>query len=181
MKLPRIYVLTGPESTGKTTLAVILAEQLGAALVPEYARIYLQQNGPAYDVEDFRKMFEGQIGLEEGVISSAAELIICDTDVLTFMIWSQDKYKRVDQTIIDRLAAHQDRKYLLCKPDIAWKADEFRENPDDASELFEQYRTTLEAYGLQYQVVSGSGEERIKKALACFQEHNYDTRSSNSS
>lgn len=37
----RRVVVTGPESTGKTTLARRLAEQLATAWVPEYARAFL--------------------------------------------------------------------------------------------------------------------------------------------
>jgi NadR type nicotinamide-nucleotide adenylyltransferase len=37
----RRIVVTGPESTGKTTLAQGLAERLATTWVPEYARAYL--------------------------------------------------------------------------------------------------------------------------------------------
>jgi hypothetical protein len=35
----------GPESTGKTTLAIQLADHYKTAWVPEFARDYLQENG----------------------------------------------------------------------------------------------------------------------------------------
>ena len=35
--------LVGPESTGKSTLTVALAEFYGAAFVPEYAREYINE------------------------------------------------------------------------------------------------------------------------------------------
>ncbi|MGO8608995.1 AAA family ATPase, partial [Rhizobium johnstonii] len=40
--------LTGPESTGKTTLSRLLAEHYGTTWAQEYARYYLEQHGPGY-------------------------------------------------------------------------------------------------------------------------------------
>jgi nicotinamide riboside kinase len=40
-------VLTGSESTGKSTLAVELARHYGAELVPEFVRAFAEQKGAA--------------------------------------------------------------------------------------------------------------------------------------
>ena len=44
--------LTGPESTGKSTLAAQLAAHYGTVFAPEFAREYLAESGPHYAAED---------------------------------------------------------------------------------------------------------------------------------
>lgn len=43
---PRRVCVTGPECTGKTTLARALAEWAGVAWVPEASRAYAEAHGP---------------------------------------------------------------------------------------------------------------------------------------
>ncbi|MCB0706487.1 MAG: ATP-binding protein, partial [Saprospiraceae bacterium] len=45
-------LITGPESSGKTTLARSLAEAQDEPWVPEYAREYLEKYGPDYTLND---------------------------------------------------------------------------------------------------------------------------------
>ena len=49
-KLLRVS-LTGPESTGKSTLAARLAAHYGTAFAPEFAREYLADVGPHYSIQ----------------------------------------------------------------------------------------------------------------------------------
>ncbi|MCB0529363.1 MAG: ATP-binding protein, partial [Saprospiraceae bacterium] len=53
-------VVTGPESSGKTTLAAALSDQLAAPVVPEFAREYLAHLGRAYQREDLAAIGAGQ-------------------------------------------------------------------------------------------------------------------------
>ena len=60
MTKPYVITIVGPESSGKTTLASALANQLGCLWVPEYARTYLDQLERSYDFEDLVHIAEGQ-------------------------------------------------------------------------------------------------------------------------
>ena len=51
-------VLYGPESTGKTTLAKLLAKEFHTTWVPEYARVYLQEK---WDKKKGSVLFRGSI------------------------------------------------------------------------------------------------------------------------
>src|SRR5207253_481391 len=56
-------VLTGSESTGKSTLARQLAEYYAAELVPEFVRDYAAKKGAALDYSDHGPIARGQIAL----------------------------------------------------------------------------------------------------------------------
>lgn len=60
-------VVIGPESTGKSTLCARLAEHYKTLWVPEYAREYLEKNGPEYTYDDLLTIAKGQIESEESI------------------------------------------------------------------------------------------------------------------
>ncbi len=70
---PFIITITGPESSGKTTLARKLAGKLGSIWVPEYAREYLSRVGKPYDIKDLALMAQGQWTWIEQARAKAAE------------------------------------------------------------------------------------------------------------
>ncbi len=93
-------ILTGPESSGKTTLARQLAKHFNVPLVEEYARTFFEKKEtPQYKQEDLLEIAHGQLDLEqqtykvfENLIGLEQHLIISDTDLLTLKIWSNEVY-----------------------------------------------------------------------------------------
>jgi HTH-type transcriptional regulator, transcriptional repressor of NAD biosynthesis genes len=93
-------ILTGPESTGKSTLAKQLANHFNAPLVEEYARTFFEKKEtPQYVQEDLDEIAKGQLDLEQqayvvfkNLIGLSPHLIICDTDLLTLKIWSTEVF-----------------------------------------------------------------------------------------
>ena len=63
-----IISIVGPESSGKTTLSVELAKQLGGAWLPEYARSYLSSS--EYTELDLEHITHEQIQREIDFIAS---------------------------------------------------------------------------------------------------------------
>ena len=57
-------ILTGPESSGKTTLAKQLAERFQTTWVPEFARTYLDNLTRPYREDDLLRIAQGQKDLE---------------------------------------------------------------------------------------------------------------------
>ncbi|MFK8006949.1 MAG: AAA family ATPase [Saprospiraceae bacterium] len=57
-------ILTGPESTGKSTLARQLAQVYNTVWVPEFARTYLEGLNRPYRGDDLLKIAKGQRDLE---------------------------------------------------------------------------------------------------------------------
>jgi nicotinamide riboside kinase len=168
-----LLVTTGPESSGKTTLARALQRTLAAPLVDESSRAYLNRRldvDPAwhYQESDLHGIAQEQRASEALALRSAPPLIVCDTDLLVLHIWSLEKYQRVapdlEQLIQDSL--QQPRLFLLCSPDMPWEPDPLRENPSDRWRLFDRYRATLEDLALPHLVLSGPHEQRLQTVLA---------------
>ena len=81
-------VLTGPECSGKTTLAMELAGHHGVAVAPEPAREQLQPER-SYQPSDLLELIQQQIRLEH---HATAELQIFDTDLQNIYLWWQEKF-----------------------------------------------------------------------------------------
>jgi NadR type nicotinamide-nucleotide adenylyltransferase len=150
-------VITGPESSGKTTLCRDLARYFNAEMVDEYARQYLNLMGSSYTVDDLYIIAERQIEYEIKLKNQT--LIFCDTDLLTMHIWMQEKFKITDLNFAQNLEDYHDRIYFLCKPDIPWEYDPLRENSEDRDRLFSIYENTLKEYKLKYHIIKGADFE----------------------
>ncbi len=157
-------VLTGPESTGKSSLCSSLSKYYKVPFVDEYARTYIDQLGRAYIQSDLSKIAIGQYEWIKRIPENTSSLI--DTDLLTIIIWSEYKYSNVDQRIIDRFYASKSDFYLLCSPDLKWTPDPQRENSNDRDYLFDLYERSLKKYQCNYGIVSGIDQERFDSAKA---------------
>lgn len=153
-------VFTGPESTGKSTVANTIALQSGLPLVNEYARTYLSKQGGKYTYDDLLHIAKGQVMWEQEARSDNAN-IICDTDLLTIFIWSDVKFGKCDPMIKSKLMDDPATHYFLCTPDIPWKFDPLREDPTNRDELFDIYRLTIEILKVDYTILKGSKDKRL--------------------
>ena len=158
MNLHKI-IITGPESSGKTTLCEQLSKHFNLPLSKEYAREYLDALKRDYNSDDLLKIAKGQLQTENG-------LQLLDTDLITLKIWSEYKYGSCDKWILTQIEKQKSEKrfYLLCKPDIAWQEDKQRENPNDREELFEIYKLELDDLRHKYFIVEGG--DRIENSIS---------------
>ncbi|MFP4090612.1 MAG: AAA family ATPase [Cyclobacteriaceae bacterium] len=166
--LPLKVIITGPESSGKTTLARQLATVFAEPWVPEFARDYINTLDRKYQETDLLEIARGQIKREEEYTKEANQLLICDTGLEVLKIWSEYRFGRCHPWILEQLEKKRPELYLLCAPDIPWEYDPQRENPDDRQELFEIYRKELS--GQNVQEVSGSRQQRLATAQEAAQQ-----------
>lgn len=158
--------ITGPESTGKTTLAKALANELKTAWVPEFSRSYLTRLGRPYRKGDLLEIAKGQLAWQQGAKAQQGKPIVCDTGMLVLKIWSEYKYKNAHRFILEQLENQQQHLHLLCAPDIPWADDPLRENPADRAHLFQLFTAELERSGTPYATVQGdTPEQRLASAL----------------
>ena len=154
--------ITGPESSGKTTLSQALSEHFKVPFIPEFAREYLEKTNGKYEQLDLDTIAQGQL---KSLLSSENNIVICDTDFSVLEIWSQYKYKKVSELINKLVAEDLFDLHILCSPDIPWEADILRENPNSREQLFELYTASLNKHSKNFIVVNGSPKNRIKKSL----------------
>ena len=154
--------ITGPESSGKTTLCLSLAEHFNVASIPEFARVYLERTEGDYEQSDLDQIAEGQL---ESIVSSSNKVDICDTDFSVLEIWSQYKYGNVSVPIQKLVEQDLFDLHILCTPDIPWEEDPLRENADNRDQLFELYKASLKKYNKNFIIVSGEHESRLEKSL----------------
>ena len=143
-------IVTGPESSGKTTLCEALSKHLKVCCSKEYAREYLNEIDRDYTQEDLIKIAKKQLTSEKNTV-------LLDTDLITIKIWSNYKYGNCDNWILKQIQKQQseNRFYFLCKPDIEWDQDPLRENPKNRMELFRIYKKELESLNYNYYIVKG--------------------------
>ena len=160
-------IVTGAESSGKSTLVAALQEALNCPFCSEYAREYLTDLQRPYDYADLLHIAEGQLAAQNKCINTESEspYRIFDTDLLTIKIWSEYKYHQTHTWVLDNIKASENEIYLLLKPDIPWEFDILRENPDNRSEIYAIYKKELMEYGKRFVEIGGSHEERLKKSL----------------
>ena len=154
---------TGPECSGKSTMAKWLSDEYSLKIVEEYAREYLQKK-KGYSIHDL-----DVIAAEQFVRNSSQGALVADTEMLVLKIWSEEKYQRVSKNILQLLKQQEFDFYFLCKPDFNWVSDPLRENALDRERLFDLYDTSLKKYKYPYCVLSGTKVERkeiIKSILA---------------
>ena len=160
------FVITGPESTGKSTLTKILAQEYNTSWVKEHSRHYLNNLTQAYTFEDVIEMAKIQLQKEQEAVLQN-ELLFLDTDLTVFYVWIKEKYKQEVDWINEHIAQAQNKIYLLCAVDLEWEHDQLREHPklEDRERLFNEYQKLYELYNLTYYVISGDKIAREKKAI----------------
>jgi len=167
-------VLTGPESCGKTTLAQDLSGALGAPLVAECSRPYLQEKMAAnarfhYREADLLAIAQAQQQAEQAQLVGKPDWVVCDTDLLVIIVWSEVRFGHCHGEIVEtflRVNEANPRHYLLCDSSIPWEPDPLRENPKDRAELFALYEQKLAYFDLHYTVMRGDKAQRLEQALA---------------
>lgn len=165
-------VVTGPESTGKTTLARRLAEHFGTRWVPEFARAYLERRNAERGTtavcleEDIEPIAHGQLHDEDREAQRAERVLLCDTDLIVTKVWSEHYFGRCAAWI---QAAARSRRYdlhLQLDVDVPWVEDALRDQPHSREHFRELFRRELLAHGCRVQEIAGTWEARFAQAVA---------------
>ena len=172
--------LTGPESTGKSTLALALAGAYGAELSTEAARAYaaarLTERGPdtppgeLLGPDDVSPIARMQLALEDEAAARArvrgTPRVVRDTDLVSTVVYAHHYYgacpRWIERAARDRRAA----LYLLCDIDLAWEPDAQRDRPHARAELRDAFVRALDAFGSRWALVDGRGPAREAAARA---------------
>lgn len=163
--------LLGAESTGKSQLALALCtrlQQSGLTVhrVDEYLREWCDTHQRTPRQDEQRHIVETQI---ERVLSApTGAVVIADTTPLMTAVYSQMLF---NDNSLDALALTHQSVYdvhLLTGLDLPWVYDGLqRDGPHVREPVDAAVRQMLSLAGLPYQVVYGTGEQRLENALFC--------------
>jgi len=173
---PRLLCLLGAECTGKTSLAQALAAALPAIWVPEYLRLFCDQQGRTPRPEEQAHIAAQQQALETAALAQAQaqglNWVVCDTAPLLTAVYSE--YVFGDNSLYPMARAAQQRYTLtlLLQPDFPWQADGLQRDGEHA-------RTAVQAMleremALQtgpWQPLTGSLAQRLGHALHTLKNH----------
>lgn len=159
-------VVTGSESTGKTTLATMLADALGTVASPEFARDYLDRKPAPLDRFDVEVIAVGQLDQELRWARRAERVLILDTDLFSTVVYGEHYYGSLEPWIERVAGERRGDLYLLMDVDVPWVADPQRDRGDRREEMHALFRGVLDRNGVRYVTISGSWTERLDRALA---------------
>jgi NadR type nicotinamide-nucleotide adenylyltransferase len=166
----RRVVVSGPESTGKTTLARRLAEHYRSAWVPEYVRAYLESRPlrePPSLVrwEDVEAIARGQIAAEDAAARAAPRVLFLDTDLHSTKVYCEHYFGRCPEWIARAARERAYDLHLLLLTDLPWVADPLRDRPQERERLLELFRRELRQAGRRVVEIGGASQARFAGAL----------------
>jgi nicotinamide riboside kinase len=158
-------VITGAESTGKSVLSKVLAKHYDALLVPELARVYIENLGRHYSYDDIALIARMQIEQEQN-IPNKTKLVFFDTWLIITKVWFEFVYGNSPDWLHEYILKSSISLFLLCDIDIPWISDPVRENGGETRKILQDiYKNELVKYGFNYQIVSGIGPVRTQNAI----------------
>lgn len=171
----RIICLHGPESTGKSTLGLALAQHFGAELVSEYGRDWCAEHGAETSMADLVAIAETHGALIEAAraraIAAGQSWLILDTDPVMTAVWAQMLYGSQDAALAARGPVAD--LYLVPDIDLPWVADGLRYlgAPEERARFMALSVAELEARDLPYALIRGEGPARLASALEAIHQH----------
>lgn len=154
--MTRICV-TGPECTGKTTLAQRLAAQLGVDWVPEAARLYAERIGRELTVDDVEPIAREHIALSD---AAGKGLVVLDTDLVSTAVYGRYYYGFTSPWVEAEATTRLADLYLLCDVDVPWVPDGIRDRPAQRESIFDKFAAELRARRAHTVVIRGPWDAR---------------------
>ncbi len=161
----RRIVITGSESTGKTTLAGMLAARYDTVATPEFSRDYAGGRHVPLDRHDVEAIAVGQMALEDRYRRRSSRILFSDTDLFSTVVYGRHYYGSL-QPWIERVALERRGDlYLFLDIDVPWVADPIRDRGSQRAEMHALFRDMLDRYGLPYVTIGGDWPDRFASAI----------------
>jgi NadR type nicotinamide-nucleotide adenylyltransferase len=157
-------VVTGSESTAKTTLAERLARYYRAELVPEFVREYAEARHGVIEFADHGPIARGQMALEDEAIARGNRILIQDTDLLSTVVYCEHYFGKCPAWIAEAARERAPDLYLLCEIDVPWVADGVRDRGHMRDGMQRLFRDAVNQSGVPVAVITGDRDERLERA-----------------
>ncbi|MBB6343460.1 nicotinamide riboside kinase [Pseudomonas fluvialis] len=164
----KVLVLTGPESSGKSTLSLRLQQAFGGLCVAEQVRLYIEQSGRDTHYGDVDIIARQQLAAEDAARAARPHLLILDTHLLSNLLWSRLLFNNAPDWLEAALHQRQYDLHLLLDPrGVAWQADGQRCQPQLQERLrfHQDCQAWLEQHDQHYLAIGGDWQRREAQAL----------------
>ena len=159
----------GPESTGKTTLAIQLAAHYETEWVPEFARDYLQDkwnnSKEICDVSDMMPIAYGQTRLENLKLKTAHNYLFCDTNLMVTKVFSDVYYNYCNPLLNKAAQKHKYDLFFLTDIDVPWEKDDLRDRTTGRESVFSVFKQSLIDNNKPFITLSGNKDLRLQNAI----------------
>jgi NadR type nicotinamide-nucleotide adenylyltransferase len=162
---PLRVVVTGSESTGKTTLAARLAAHYGTIAVPEFSRVYAASAACELTPDDVEPIALGQLAAERQAEARTGRLLVQDTNLLSTLVYAEHYYGVAPRWIAGALRDHPADLYLVCDVDVPWVPDPARDRGYMRSEMHALFAAAVRETGVPFVVIRGDWEQRFRAAV----------------
>jgi nicotinamide riboside kinase len=165
-KTPKIIVVTGAESTGKSVLTQQLSRLFCAPAFPEFSREYIEQLKHPYNYNDVMSIALMQNAQMNKSRVLRQEYVFFDTWLIITMVWFEVVFKKIPGWIPETIKNSPVDLFLLCDTDIPWVPDKVRENGGEMRELLnKRYLQIIREAGFKYRLVTGASDKRLLNAV----------------
>lgn len=154
----------GGESTGKSTLARVLAERLGTVWVPEFGRTLWEQQGGDLLAQDLLRIAATQAQHEDQAAQQAHRWLFCDTTPLVTLGYSGWMFGTMPGPLL-RAAERAYDLLFLCAPDIPFEQDGTRVGEGFRMRQHAWYLQQLQARGVDHVLLEGDLDTRVARVL----------------
>lgn len=174
---PVVVVVTGAESTGKSTLASALTRELGATLVPEFARAYAERVRRPLTAADVEPIARGQVAAQDAALEQvrrrlagegwrhrASGLLILDTDLLSTLVYTRHYYGDTMPELESLVRERRPDAYLLAGAEFPFEPDPVRDSAHAREALHEKFMEATGASGVPTTRLLGTVNERLRAA-----------------
>jgi nicotinamide riboside kinase len=170
MTSPRLICIIGAESTGKTTLARLLAAHFRSFWVPEYLREFCALHDRTPTREEQAQIIETQQHAVQTAQQKASEegapFVFCDTAPLLTAIYSDFIFGDAALYARARSLHAGYALTLLLAPDIAWVADGLQRDGEQVrGPVTQMIVRELAAMTQPVATVAGQGAARLNAAI----------------
>jgi len=165
-KTPKIVVITGAESTGKSTITELLAQHFNAPYIPEIARDYVENLNRKYNYSDVENIAKRQVDQLNALKNSNHPFIFVDTWLIITKIWFEVVFNKIPSWLENEIRNTKIDLFLVCDIDLPWQADPVRENGGETRLiLHKKYLENIKYYNFDYKIVNGKNKDRFENAL----------------
>lgn len=169
----RMVVFVGAESTGKSTLASLLARQQDAEFVPEIGRFIWEQKQGQLVAADYVEIAERHRDAEDAAVARASgPWVFVDTNALTTLLLGL-RFGQVTEPVPPALLRYADEcrtryaHHFVCADDIPYEEEPgVRENAAWRTQIQQLVLDDLDRRGIKYTVLRGSLATRAATVLA---------------